>query len=158
DLQHVHLPEFFNAGQRAWRERWYGELCRRAAMVAVSSDWTRHDVETHFDLPPDRVRVVPLAPLLSATPTPPPAERARIVARLGLLPRYAIYPAQTWPHKNHVRLLEALALLKSRDGRVVPLVATGSQTAHFAAIAEAATALGVADQVTWTGFLPAAEL
>ncbi|HTK45291.1 MAG TPA: hypothetical protein VL749_08055, partial [Patescibacteria group bacterium] len=44
DLQHVHLPQFFNEGQRSWRERWYGELCRRAAMVAVVSEWTRRDV------------------------------------------------------------------------------------------------------------------
>jgi len=158
DLQHVHLPEFFSEGQRAWRDRWYGELCRRAAMVAVSSDWTRLDVETHFDLPPGRVRVVPLAPLLSATPTPPPPERVRVLAALGLPPRYALYAAQTWPHKNHVRLLEALALLRSRDGLVVPLVATGRQTEHFEAIAAAARRLGVEGQVTWTGFLPAADL
>jgi glycosyltransferase involved in cell wall biosynthesis len=158
DLQHVHLPQFFSDGQRAWRERWYGELCRRAAMVAVSSEWTRRDVSDHFGLPHDRVRVVPLAPPLAATRLPTPDERAEVRARLRLPERYVLYPAQTWPHKNHVRLVEALARLKMEANEVVPLVASGLQNEHFAEVADAARALGVDDQVIWTGFVPALDL
>lgn len=157
DLQHVHLPEFFTPGQIAWRERWYGELCRRAAMVAVVSEWTRRDVLEHFGLAPDRVRVVPLAPPLAAS-APTDAERREIRARLRLPERYVLYPAQTWPHKNHLRLLEALASLRRERGIDVPLVATGRQTEHFPTLAAAATSLGVADLVTWTGFLEPVEL
>jgi glycosyltransferase involved in cell wall biosynthesis len=158
DLQHVHLPEFFTDGQRSWRERWYGALCRGAAMVAVSSEWTRRDVATHFALPEGRVRVVPLAPPLATTRTPTTAERAGIRARYGLPDRYALYPAQTWPHKNHVRLLEALARLREERGLVVPLVGSGLQNAHFATIAAAARELRLDDQLVWTGFVPAVDL
>lgn len=158
DLQHVHLPQFFNEGQLRWRERWYGELSRRAAMVAVVSDWTRRDVIDHFDLPAEKVRVVPFAPPLAATRTPTSAERAEVRARRSVPVRYVIYPAQTWPHKNHMRLLEALAQLRRNRGLTVPLVATGRQTQHFEELARAATDLGIADQVLWTGFIDPVEL
>ena len=158
DLQHVHLPQFFNEGQLRWRERWYGELSRQAAMVAVVSDWTRRDVIDHFDLPAEKVRVVPFAPPLAATRMPTSAERAEVRARRSAPERYVIYPAQTWPHKNHLRLLEALAQLRRDRGLTVPLVATGRQTQHFAELARAATDLGVADQVQWTGFIDPVEL
>jgi glycosyltransferase involved in cell wall biosynthesis len=158
DLQHVHLPGFFSEGQRDWRERWYGKLCRRAAMVAVVSEWTRRDVTEHFDLPPEKVRVVPFAPPLAATPDPTPEERTEVRARLSLPERYALYPAQTWPHKNHLRLLEALARLRSERGLIVPLVATGRQTEHFPSLLEAARDLDLTDQVVWTGFVSPTEL
>ena len=158
DLQHVHLPQFFNEGQRQWRERWYGELCRRAAIVAVASEWTRRDVIDHFDLPADKVWVVPLAPPLAATRTPTPAERAEVRARLGVPSRYVIYPAQTWPHKNHLRLLGALGELRRRRGLTVPLVATGRQTDYFEELELGAAEFGIADQVRWTGFIEPVEL
>ena len=158
DLQHVHLPHFFGAGQIAWRERWYGDLCRHAAMVAVASEWTRRDVVDHFGLPVDRVRVVPLAPPLAVTQTPTPAQRAEVRARLEIPSRYILYPAQTWPHKNHLRLLEALGRLQSERGLTVPLVATGRQTDHFAALERAAAQLQLTDQVRWTAFLQPDDL
>jgi glycosyltransferase involved in cell wall biosynthesis len=158
DLQHVHLPEFFSPAKVAWRERRYGALCRHAAMVAVATAWTRRDVVTHFGLPPDKVRVVPLAPPLAATRRPTADEQAQTRARLGLPERYVLYPAQTWPHKNHLRLLEALARLRAGQNLVVPLVATGRQTDHFGVLQEAIHALGIADQVVWPGFLTPLEL
>jgi glycosyltransferase involved in cell wall biosynthesis len=158
DLQHVHLPEFFTPKQRAFRERWYGTLCRQAAMVAVATEWTRADVAEHYRLPPGRVRVVPLAPLLAPTRTQSARERADTLARLGISGQYVLYPAQTWPHKNHIRLLEALALLRDERRLVIPLVASGRQNEHFADIAAVSRRLGLDDQVVWTGFVSPLDL
>jgi glycosyltransferase involved in cell wall biosynthesis len=127
-------------------------------MVAVVSEWTRRDVIDHFDLPAEKVRVVPLAPPLAATRKPTPAERAAVRARFDIPDRYVIYPAQTWPHKNYERLLEALAQLRRDRGLTIPLVATGRQTEHFEVLARAAATLGIADQVRWTGFIAPEEL
>src|SRR5437667_8464248 len=66
DLQHLHLPEFFTQSQIEWRDLWYRTLSNQAAMVAVASSWTKHDVETNLDLPRDKVRVVPFAPPIEA--------------------------------------------------------------------------------------------
>ena len=37
DLQHVHLPDFFDRGEIQRRDLWYKTLCDQAAMVAVAS-------------------------------------------------------------------------------------------------------------------------
>src|SRR5207247_524325 len=39
--------------------------------------------------------------------------------------RFLLYPAATWLHKNHARLLEALAAIRERTGACPPLVLTG---------------------------------
>lgn len=157
DLQHVHLPEFFRPNQRLWRERAYRTLCEQATMVAVASTWTKHDVEGHFGLSPQKVVVVPLAPPLAAVRPPAADEATRIAARLRLPERYLLYPAQTWPHKNHLRLVEALRLLGDRGLRV-DLVLTGMRNDHARQVEARASALGVDEQIRWLGFVTPAEL
>ena len=41
---------------------------------------------------------------------------------LDLPERFVVYPANLWPHKNHERLVDALAVQRERD---VDLVLTG---------------------------------
>jgi glycosyltransferase involved in cell wall biosynthesis len=158
DIQHVHLPEFFSSELIAWREGWYRALCEQASMVAVSSAWTKRDVEEHYGLPPGRVRVVPLAPVTSAFRRLDAEEARAIRDQLGVPDTYVLYPAQTWPHKNHVGLLRALALLRDRHDVIVPLVAPGQQNEHFDEIKRVQASLGLDAQVTWPGFVSAEEL
>jgi len=157
DLQHVHLPEFFPPVERRRREVLYRAMCEQAAMVAVASQWTKRDVERQYGLPPAKVVVVPLAPPTAAYDRLDADGAGLAAVRLGLPPRFVLYPAQTWPHKNHVALLEALASLR-RAGIVVPFVSTGRLTEHFPMLRQRASRLGIADQVQWLGFLSPRDL
>jgi glycosyltransferase involved in cell wall biosynthesis len=158
DLQHLHLPQFFSPELIAWREGWYRALCKQAAMVAVASSWTKHDVEEHYGLPPGRVRVVRMAPATSAFRTIDTSAAQAIRTRLGVPERYVLYPAQTWPHKNHAGLLRAVAELRDRDSLIVPLVAPGKQNEHFGNLSRLQEELGLEGQVLWPGFITPDEL
>ncbi|HEX9045373.1 MAG TPA: glycosyltransferase family 1 protein [Candidatus Limnocylindrales bacterium] len=158
DLQHLHLPAYFDSEERRRREVWYRALCAQAAMVAVTSSATRADVVEHYALPPDKVQVVPLAPVIGAYEPPGPAEARSLAARLGVPAAFALYPAQTWPHKNHLALLDALALLRREQDLIVPLVCTGAHNAFFPTIARRAAELGLTDQVVFLGFVSPREL
>jgi glycosyltransferase involved in cell wall biosynthesis len=158
DLQHVHLPSFFSAYDRARREKWYGAMCRQARMVAVTSTWTQHDVMAHFGLSEETVRVVPLAPIIGEYKSPAAADLELLRKRLRLPSAFVYYPAQTWPHKNHVGLLEALALLRDSKGIVVPLVSSGRLGDYFPVIERRVDELGLGDQVTWLGFVSTDDL
>jgi glycosyltransferase involved in cell wall biosynthesis len=68
-----------------------------------------------------------------------------------------IYPAQTWPHKNHINLLKAVAILRDR-GLNVPLVFTGRRNAAAARIDRAIDELNLRALVTWLGFVEPDEL
>lgn len=158
DLLHVHLPELLPASERAAREAVYPDLCRRAACVIADSHWGREDLIRTYHLSPSRVRTVYLAPAIDAYPTPAPEAILEVRRRLGLPDAFALFPAQTWPHKNHRTLLDALALLRREGGPVVPLVLTGKEGRAFPEVRSRIDALGLADQVTSLGFLPETDV
>src|SRR6185436_3788013 len=67
---------------------------------------------------------------------------------------YLFYPAQFWPHKNHINLLRAIKLLKERDGLKFTLVLSGSDHGNASYVKQTADELGLADQVIFAGFVP----
>jgi glycosyltransferase involved in cell wall biosynthesis len=158
DLQHLHLPQNFSRRARLAREVSYRAFCAQATAVAMMTHWGRRDVMDAYALPDDRVCVVPGASVLSAYPAPSTEDVLRIRHEHGLPTRYALFPAQTFPHKNHLALLDALADARDRHGVRVPLVATGHQNGFFAQIAKRADALALRDQVFFVGFVAPSDL
>jgi len=158
DLQHLHLPGYFDAQECRRRELWYRTLCQQAAMVAVASTATRQDVMQHYDLPSEKVQVVPLAPVIGEYGEPDAAELREVADRLGLPSAFILYPAQTWPHKNHLGLVEALASLHDQHDLVVPLVCTGTMNWFYPTIEHRVRELGLADQVRFLGFVTPRQL
>jgi glycosyltransferase involved in cell wall biosynthesis len=156
DLQHLHLPQFFSPGEVAAREARYRALCEQASIVALMSSWGRDDVMSRYALPPAKMLVVPGAAVVGVSPGDARDGRA-IAEHLGVAGPFALYPARCWPHKNHLRLLEALALLR-RKGLEIPLVLTGSQEGLDGPVVAAIQTLGLQDLVLFTGFVSPAEL
>ena len=152
DLQHRHFPEFFDPWELQFRDRWYTALCAQASMVAVASSWTRADVIREMGLPAEKVRVVPWAPPIDVIPEPRPTETAKVKSALKLPDRFVFYPAQTWPHKNHIGLLRALHIIRSR-GVTVPLVLSGRRNQAASIVDGVVHQLGMEDQVHWLGFV-----
>ena len=144
DLQHIHLPFFFTADERAKRDATYRALIDQAEMVVVGSRWVAGDLIQRWRVSPTRVRVVPLAPLTRLTAGPLPS---------GLPAEFAFYPAATWPHKNHARLIQALAQLHDA-GLVVPLVCSGQLTAEAEDLRSLAMRLGIQEHIHFLGFVP----
>ena len=72
--------------------------------------------------------------------------------------QFLLYPAQTWPHKNHIGLLEALALIRDREGVTIPLVCPGKQNRHFARIEARTRELGLEASTRFPGFVSTLEL
>jgi glycosyltransferase involved in cell wall biosynthesis len=157
DLQHEHFPEFFSAKDLQRRKTQYLASARAASAVCVVDAWTKRDLLAHMDIPEAKVFVAPFGPTWPAAPKPSEAELQALRQRHGLPAAFAFYPAQTWPHKNHLRLLEALRALKDA-GLVIPLVATGHQNDHFAAIRARIAELELADQVHFLGMIPLADV
>jgi len=153
DLQHAHLPEMFTRRELRWRDASYRTLCREAQAVVAISRWGRDDLIQSYELPPEKVRWVHLAPAVDAYAPITDGERAATRERLALPEAFAYYPAQTWKHKNHLGLLEALAVLRDRHGLRVPLVSSGFQNDFFPVIERRARELGLSVQVRFLGFV-----
>lgn len=158
DLQHLHLPQFFRPIERMVRERAYRAFCDRARMVSVGSTWSKRDLIRNYGLSEDKVQVVPGAPVLTAYSTPTANDLAAARRKFALPEAFVFYPAQTWAHKNHLGLLEALAILRDRNGLSVPMVSSGHLNDFFPKIEKRAGALGLTDQVRFLGFVRPIEL
>jgi glycosyltransferase involved in cell wall biosynthesis len=149
DLLHVHHPELLPSDQVRRREMQYAAMCERAALVVVGTRWVRDDVCAHFHLPRERVSVITMAPPQRV------AGDAELPAALP--PRYLLYPAANWPHKNHAKLIAALAVCW-HGGVDVELVLTGPRLAAFPDPIGIAESLGVEEHVHDLGFLDEATL
>lgn len=158
DLQHLHLPQFFSPRTRSVREVTYRTLCEQATLVSVASTWHKRDLIRHYGLSEEKVRVVPMAPVLSAYPTPGADELSAARQKFSLPEAFIYYPAQTWAHKNHIGLLEALAILRDRHQLKVPLVSSGRCNEFFPKIMKRARELQITDQVWFLGFVSPLEV
>lgn len=166
DLQHRHWPQFFTPAELARRDELFPAGCQAAQTVVVASQWVKQDLIQQYAVPPDKIQVIPWAapaPLSDVhadnkTATQELTEVAAVRRKYDLPEVFALYPAATWEHKNHLRLLEAVALLRDRRGVRVNLVCSGFQTPHWARLAERLSALNLQEQVRFTGAIPRHEL
>ncbi len=160
DLQHEYHPEFFDARTLAERKRVFGASIERAERLIAISEHTRRTVIERFGVAPERISVAHLA----ADPRfrPEAFERAslpRVLSRHALPERgYLFYPAHTWPHKNHVGALEALARLRDAHGLRPLLALTGEAREGHAALLAASARLGLDGQLRLLGYCPPEDL
>jgi glycosyltransferase involved in cell wall biosynthesis len=113
DLQHLDLPTMFPRAERLFRAAAWHPSIRAASRVIVISEFVRDRAIEHLGLDPAHIRVVPLA-LDHDRLQPAPVEREP----------FLLYPARSWPHKNHARLFEAFSLIR-RERPELRLVLTG---------------------------------
>jgi glycosyltransferase involved in cell wall biosynthesis len=158
DLQHLHYPEFFTRAEWEGRELHYRAFCDQATMIPVTSQWNRNDLLEHYTLPRDRVVVIPLAPAISAYRPPAQEDLERTRAKFALPDRFAFYPAQTWAHKNHLGLVEAIARLRDEGRASIPVVCSGTKNDFYRVIARRVRDLRLEDAVVFTGFVEPEEL
>ncbi len=165
DFQDLVYPEFFEADERRRRIEFRGDLRRADRVVAISEATKLMAVErVHVKAEPISV-LPPIAGPLRA-PLDPRDAIARLDA-LGLFrAEYAVYPANFWPHKNHERLLAAVARVAAEDPDFV-LVLCGALDEAREALREKVTAAGLAatvrvlpylDDVDTTALISGAEL
>lgn len=158
DLQHRHFPELFSPGERAWRDQVYRQGCEQARLIVTGTRYTRHDIVREYGIDPTKIAVIPIRSALPPSP-PTPEAVSRVRQAYNLPERFLIYPAMTFPHKNHVRLFEALAVLRDRHDLTLPLICTGRlYDSHVPVLAQAVERLGLQRQVRMLGPVPTDDL
>jgi glycosyltransferase involved in cell wall biosynthesis len=158
DLQHLHYPQFFTKIEFVLRERYYPAFCDRASFVCVQSQWTKQDVIDHYGIAEEKIVVIPWGSVFQAYEAPAVAKKRATTEKYGLPDRFFLYPAVTWPHKNHESILRALHLLKSKYGSTPHVYFTGASTEYRSTLDKLAQDLNVSGQVHFLGFLTSDEL
>src|SRR5439155_4907404 len=119
DLQHRRQPFFPEVSTTGWtweaRELAYRSSLPRAARIITGTEAGKDEIIAFYGVSPDNIVVVPM-PVAQAGLPEDDGNRIDVRAKYGLRREFLFYPAQFWPHKNHVNLLLALDLLKKDTG------------------------------------------
>lgn len=158
DLQHLHLPQYFSPAVVRKRETEYRAFCAQAAMVVAATSWQKKDLIAQYQLPEEKVQVIAPAPVVEFYPVPTEADLELARKKLSLPERFFFYPAQTWPHKNHVNLFRAMARIRERDGVDVHLVLSGKRNEYFPTLEKEIDELNLRDRVQFLDYVTPLEL
>jgi glycosyltransferase involved in cell wall biosynthesis len=77
--------------------------------------------------------------------------------RLSLPEQYLLYPAQFFPHKNHLRLVEAFGQVAQRNAHI-HLVLTGTRRFEYDNVMARAAQLGLGQRIRHVGQLDVEDL
>jgi glycosyltransferase involved in cell wall biosynthesis len=160
DLAHRSLPLFPEVSINVWkwqdREDNYRRLLPRACRVLTGTNAGKNEIVSFYGVSPDNVRVVPL-PVDDRfrKPTDP---TVNIRVKYGIPGRFVFYPAQFWPHKNHVNLLLALRRYNDDHSSPLHLVLTGGDQGNLDYVMSTIRRLELTACVHLLGFLPTGDL
>jgi glycosyltransferase involved in cell wall biosynthesis len=158
DLQHIHLPENYSLRTRVLIDQMFRTFCSQAKMVSAVSEWVKNDLIQQYNLTQDIVKVVPYAPAVSEYSMPNSEDLSNIQQAYSLPKEFIFYPAHTWPHKNHIGLLEAISILRERLETKVSVVFSGKKTDFYKTIGKKVKELKLEDQAYFLGFVTPEEL
>jgi glycosyltransferase involved in cell wall biosynthesis len=122
DLQYLYFPEYFTKTKLRFLRTMVPRSAEAARLVLVPSEFSRRTVIERLSIDPSLVIVVPHGISPRDQSEIPPDVRQRY----ELPGPFFLYPAATYPHKNHLVLLEGFAkLLKVHPS--ASLVLTGAK-------------------------------
>jgi glycosyltransferase involved in cell wall biosynthesis len=159
DIQQEYHPEFFTAQELWFRRRAYKPSAEKASLIITDSEFTRQTLVEKYQVP--ATKIFPIFMGVDHTvfkPGHPQEELQWLRGKYHLPEQFAFYPANTWPHKNHVRLARAWALLRRCVSVNCPLVLTGkAREGHKSLLAEVKR-LGLQREVLSLGYVPHREM
>jgi len=158
DVQHEYYPEFFHPDELRHRGHFYPESCAAADHVIAVSEFTRRCVLDKYNVEPTAVSAIWEAAgadfdWKGAADRVPETRK-----RYALPTRYILYPANTWRHKNHQRLIEALAHYRTAHRTEPTLVLTGVGKEGQGALDRAVESHRLQGLVRMLGYVPRADL
>jgi glycosyltransferase involved in cell wall biosynthesis len=157
DIQQEFHPEYFSLRERAARWGSYRLSCWAASAVQASSQFVKDCLLEKFRfLPAGKIFVAPegvdFQTFNPGASMQQPPDAADIEAG-----SFLFYPAQLWPHKNHLLLVEALAAFRDSKGHEMPCLLTGQDCGMLQPIMDAIGRAGLA-KVRYLGKVPMAQL
>lgn len=145
------FPEVRECGEFDDREFTYAHM-RQAYLTIVDSEELAHRLCQRYGVDRGRLLVMPFSPnpwLSSQIEKNTDA----VLEYYQLKSGYLFYPAQFWAHKNHIRIVEALQILRNL-GEFPTVVFVGSDHGNRDYVESTVNKAGVLNQVRFLGFVP----
>lgn len=155
DFQHRHLPQYFSSDEVQRRDQLFAFYARQHVVVTSSKCAEKELRALH---PNCSAKTKVLSFHFAAPDSVFAGDPNEARARYGVPQRYLMCCNQFWMHKNHIRVFEALLILKKR-GTPVHIVFTGHtgdgrDEQFYPGLMEMVKAWGISDCFQVLGVLP----
>jgi glycosyltransferase involved in cell wall biosynthesis len=158
DIQHEYYPAYFEPDEleRRCRATRVGE--ERADVLLAISGATKKSLVERFGTAPEKIVVTYQGCASAFRKISDRGFLDSVKKKYSLPDRFLFYPAGTWTHKNHVRLLEALAILQRKHGFDGELLLTGIPQNNHENVLDAIRRLDLEGKVRFLGYVPFADM
>ncbi len=159
-LDSLEFPEVYMNREFERRERLYSLAIAKAVAVITDSEFTKSKVIKKYTVAEERVVSLPFLPSEAVNITEQAYKQnfIDINKKYNINGKFIFYPAQFWPHKNHIYILEGLKLLKEKYKIILSAVFSGSDKGNLHFVLKKAKELGIGNQINCIGFVDDREL
>lgn len=152
DIQQDYYPGNFDKQVLHDRINLTRETLKKTDMVLTISEFSKKTLTDKYYYPAQKIKVTYLDADSSFDSE---LEANKLIEVKKTLPKdFILYPANMWPHKNHVGLLKGFALAKKKWHLPLKLVFTGSRERETPQIERAIEEYGLRDDVVYLGYQP----
>lgn len=155
DIGHRVMPAFPETTRPLYRYSGHEEQCARmlakATFVLTGNETGKGEILTNYSIMENKIRIVPFPITFFCY-----GEEAK--PGFELPEKYFFYPAQFWPHKNHICIVKAVAELRKEKNIDAHVILTGSDKGNKAYIQKMVKELGVEDLIHFAGFVSYEEM
>lgn len=162
DLEHRTQPWFPEVLYEGWswemREEHYRKVLPRAARIIVGTEVGKSQAIGFYGIDSQNIVVNPFPVPKMNLSQGYLDDLNSMTADSKIVDPYFIYPAQFWPHKNHINLLLALKSIRDRGMRCPKLVFTGGDKGNLKFVKKITAKLELDNLVIFRGFVNRLEL
>jgi len=150
---HPSFPEVSYYHSFEQREKLYQKTLPKASAIITDSIIGKKNIINRYCVDEDKVFSIYFKPSLNVVS----GDKSAISEKYDLGCKYLFYPANIWPHKNHIYILDALLELK-RKGIGIKLFFSGKDEGNLKYVLSYANKLGVGHMIEYLGYVPGKDL
>ena len=158
DIQQEYYPEFFDNETIKMRSVSYRPSAERADVIIAISEYTKKTLIEKYNIKAKKIVVAYPGCSKDFKKIDDTALLNSVRSKYDLLSEFMLYPASTWPHKNHIKLLEAISILRSKYSFEKPVVLTGASQNNHKNIMDTIERLDLKGLIKFLSFVPFSDL
>lgn len=156
DIQQEFYPEYFSKQELNERKIQTANTLKNATTIITISEFSKNTIIEKYGIEEQKIFVTYLD--ADGCFSAPFDTELNCKVQKRLPDKYLFYPANTWPHKNHIALLKAFYILKSKYDIDFKLVFTGNQDKERKNIERFINEKNLRDDVQYLGYIPQKEM
>lgn len=156
DIQHEYFPQYFNPLVLHSVKKATKITLQQVDGILTISEYSKKTILEKYKIPNDKVEITYLNSDGCFDKPLDDKKKEHLKKQIG--EGYIFYPANTWPHKNHINLLKAYKILKTKYHINHKLVFTGDSKHQKRKIERYIKANHLSEYIEYLGYRPQEDM